>query len=402
MFGTSQKKERSVLLCTVESGAVHATLCLMHRNNKPFIVHSATKPVPFQEHIEFDRFASATLQALADACQEIVTKGIPHIASRRVRRGHIDSVHCTYGSPWYVSQTHHIDVRHPGGFVVTQKALQGLLDQHAPKTPPSLADTHDHAKVLQQDIVDIRLNGYSVGDPYGKKADRISFSVTTGILSESLSRYMEDVVGRFFAYEQMTHHAGPAVMFFGIRDALATDSSFLALDVSAEVTDISIIRNGVLTETLSFPFGVRTAVRQFAQKSRLLVSEVLGVMQGLKDKKLDPQKTKEYEMHAARVRSAWHAAAAQALVPAVEESSLPKSAFLFGDSGEFARIKNILLPNDVSHPQTGESLPTTLVLAEQLASFCIVRSGVRLGHPLVPLSALYVHRLLTMKNGKTL
>ncbi|GEM_PF-6327404 len=402
IFGTTQKRERSVLLCTVESGAVHATLCLIHPNSKPFIVHSVSKSIPFHERLIFDRFASATLQALADACQEITIKGIPHIASRHVRHGHIDSVHCAYGSPWYVSQTHHIDVVLPNESVVTKKTILDLLERNSAKTRLALADKHDRAKVLQQDIIDVRLNGYSVDNPYGKKADRISFSVTTGILSESLSLYMEDVVGRFFGYKQITHHAEPSILFFGIRDTLATDTSFLALDISAEVTDISLVRNGILSETLSFPFGVRTAIRQFSQKSRVIASEVLGIMQGLKNKKLDSTISKKYETYASYVRSAWKSSATQALIPTLEESPLPKTALLFGNSGEFTRIKDILLPTEIPHPTTGEVIPTTLVIAEQISHFCVVRAGVRLLNPLIPFFALYIHRFLTMKNNNSL
>ncbi len=402
MFGSSKKDEQSVLLCTIESGAVHASLCLMHPSNKPFIVHSATKPIAFQEEMNFERFASVTLQALADACQEIVTKGVPHVSSRRVRKGHIDAVYCIYSSPWYASQTRHVDIRRPKPILVTERLILDLAREYgAPQSLLSLADAHDAPKMLTQDIIGVHLNGYPVHNPYNKKADRISFSIIAGAISQSFSKYVEDVVGRFFSQEQFFHHAGPAMLFLGIRDTLASDDSFLAVDVSGELTDVSVIRDGVLVETISFPSGVRTGIRLFSEHERILPTEVFGIMQGIRDKKLDTIKQKEYESGASMARAKWSSAFAQALLPYLATAPLPKKAFLFGDSGEFARVKSILIPTDLTHPQTGETIDVTPVLAENLSSFCVTREGVRLGHPLVPLSALYVHRLLTMKNAKT-
>lgn len=403
MFGSSKKEEQSVLLCTIESGAVHATLCLMHPKSKPFIVHSVTKPIPLQETFDFERFAGATLQSLADACQDVITKGVPHVSSRRIRRGHIDAAYCTYGAPWYVSQTKTVDVKLPGTTVVTKSMFQRLLAEHSgPELSLSLADQNDAPRVLEQNIINIRLNGYPVGDPYDKEASRVSFSVLVGGVSRAFSEYVEDVVGRFFACDRIHHHAGSATLYFGVRDTLASSDSFLCIDVSGEITDISAVSDGVLFETVSFPLGVRTAMRSFAASAKVLPSEVLGIMQGLKDKTLDEKVAAAYEKAAEKVRNEWQSAFSQAMLPLLEHLPLPKSAFLFGDSGEFARVKDVLVPTKLSHPQTGDSIATTLVLAESLSSFCVVREGVRLGHPLTPLSALHVHRLLTMKNGGTL
>ncbi len=402
MFSGSHKDERSVLLCIIESGAVHTSLCLMHPKNKPFIVHSVTKSIAFQEKINFERFGSATLRALADACQEIITKGVSHVSSRRIRKGHIDAVYCIYSSPWYVSQTRHVDIRRPEPVVVTERLILDLAQENgAPRSLLSLADVHDTPKILTQDIVNVRLNGYPIHNPYNKKADRISFSIIAGAISQSFSKYAEDVIGRFFSQERFFHFAGPTMLFLGVRDTLASDDSFLAVDVSGELTDVSVIRDGVLTETISFPIGVRTGIRFFSKHERVLPTEVFGVVQGIRDKKLDAAKQKGYESGASLARTKWSSAFSQALLPHLASAPLPKKAFLFGDSGEFARVKDVLIPTNLLHPQTGEPIETTPILVENLSSFCITREGVRLGHPLTPLSALYVHRLLTMKKAET-
>lgn len=399
LFTSSNKDEQSVLLATIESGAVHATLCLLSPHAKPFIVHSVTKPILFQEHLEFDRFASATLQSLADACQEVIKNGVSHVSSRRVRKGRIDAVYVTYASPWYVSQTQHVDIQKGDTVMVTKDLFAELMETHVThKSFLTLSDKNDAPKVLTQDVIDIRLNGYSVHDPFGKEARRISFSILMGAISQSFSKYVEDVVGRFFSTESFNHFASPTVFFSGVRDTLATDESFLVLDMSGEITDVSVVRDGILLETVSFPVGVRTSMRSFARRAKVLPNEVLGIMHSLKDTKLDSEKTASYESAATATKADWHSAFSSALIPVLEHAPLPTKALLFGDASEFVRVKDVLVPTALSHPTSGEALDTTLILAEQFLPFCVVREGVRLGHPLVPLSALYVHRLLTMRN----
>ncbi len=398
LFGKSKHTEQSVLLCVIESGAVHAALCLMRPKSKPLLVHVATHTIPFQDSFDFDRFARTTLQALAQSCADVMAKGIPHVSSRRVRSGHIDAVYCTYGSPWYVAQTQHVNVHLKKPVGITQKTLDALIAEHADATlSVPLAQQGDAPRILEHHIVDIRLNGYALKNPFGKTADRISFSIISGGVSSAFSKLVEDVVSRYVVTNRIVHHAGIATLFFGTRDALAVGESFLLVDISAELTDIALVRNGILQETISFPVGIRTLMRSFAHQTRLMPQEVPGALRALGSDALASSRASALQKAATATRTEWIDACTRALIQVLARAPLPQQAYICGDSDAFLYARDVLIPTALTHPQSASDITSTVVLAEHYRSACLARSGVRLAHPLVPCSALHVHTLLTMQ-----
>lgn len=50
-----------------------------------------------------------------------------------------------------------------------------------------------------------------------------------------------------------------------LRDINPTINDYLFLDISGEITEIAIIKNGVLFDSISFPFGKNSIVRKLSE-----------------------------------------------------------------------------------------------------------------------------------------
>lgn len=403
LFGAKKREEHSFLICCIESGAIHVALVLAYPKNKPFIVHSVSKAIPFQETLSHERLTTTTLQAIVDACDEVVTKGISHISSRKLKHRHLDRIYCVYGSPWYISQTQTVTIEKEKPVVLTQKILHELVEQYA--SADTLGKILDSEKdipfILEQSVTGIRLNGYPVTNPTGKEARQISFSVSSGAISNQFRLYIEESISRFFSNTPFTHHCAPTMEFFGVRDTLATEDTFLIIDVSAEITDVTLVHQGILKETASFPYGTRSALRSFALSAQVLQSEVLGVLRSLNENKLDSTVSKKYTEATKKAQGEWKALFEKTLFEIEQGGAIPTSAFVLGESADFMTLQKLFIPvQELVNPRSQSKIATTTLLGDALKPFCLVREGVRLSHPLLVFSALYVHKTLAVSPDK--
>ncbi|QQR82660.1 hypothetical protein IPJ70_00915 [Candidatus Campbellbacteria bacterium] len=403
VFGSQKQKEHSFLLCCIESGAVHVALVLAYPQKKPFIAYSVSKAVPFQETLDHARLSTVTLQALVDACTEIVAKGIPLVSSRRVQRGHIDHIYCVYGSPWFISQTQTLTIEKDSPVLVTQKMLAELLAQHISfdAFQTIRTDETDSVYLLEQHIVGTHLNGYAIETPLGKVGKHISFSVVSGALSKKFHSYVEESVSRFFSHTPCTHRCAPTMEFVGIQDTLVTENSFLIVDISSEVTDVSFVRNGVLVETATFPYGTSSAMRSFAQYAGILPEEVLGTVRSLQAGKLDATVAQRYTEAQEKTQKEWATHCGNILFQLEQEGGIPTSVFILGESVDFVSLQTFFMPTErIVSSHTGSPLSSVVLTSDTLKPFYTANEDVTSVHPLLIFSMLYVHKSLAMRDEK--
>jgi hypothetical protein len=274
--------------------------------------------------------------------------------------------------------------------------LNQLIKTHASAQVPA-----DAMRVLEENVVGIRLNGYPVESPYGKDAQHIVFSVVTGMVGDAFCKLVADTVSHFFASGTFMHRSSPSTAFLGIRDTIASGDEFLLCDISAEISDISLIREGVLQETVTIPHGTRTAVRSFSKALGVLPEEVAGIRESLEKKTLDTKRATAAENAARKATDEWVDAFGETLSALSEWDSLPRTAFFIGDAHEFETYADVFFPvSSLKNPRGGTPIAARVVSADALKSVCLVSNGVVVPHPLLLLTALYVHSFHTMDKGK--
>ena len=171
--------------------------------------------------------------------------------------------------------------------------------------------------------------------------------------------------------------------------------------MSAEITDVTLVHHGVLKETATFPYGSRSALRSFASSTKVLESEVLGVLRSLNESKLDSVVSQKYTEATKKAQSEWKTLFEKTLFEIEQGGAIPTAAFVLGESADFITLQKLFIPvQELVNPRSQSKITTTTLLGDALKPFCLVREGVRLSHPLLVFSALYVHKTLTMSLDK--
>src|SRR3989344_5473983 len=118
--------------------------------------------------------------------------------------------------------------------------------------------------IIEKKIVQIKLNGYEVRNPYGQKTSRIELSMIVGVSSGKVVESIERKLSNFFHVKSVHFGAFPIAAFSAIRDIFPNEKNFLFIDITGEATDVSLVSNDILAGTVAFSRGKNFFIREIS------------------------------------------------------------------------------------------------------------------------------------------
>ena len=320
-FFSFGSKEGSAVVLDIESGSVGGALVKLSPGAAPRIIYSTRTPVTYQRQLSAERLLTAV-----KAATEIVAGRIAHTAAADAKKiGPIRSVVCVLSAPWYHAITNTIVFEDTKPFRVTPELILNLIAKDASLGAARRGE--GDATHIEERTIQIRLNGYETADPYGKDARKLEATVFLGFASEKVLASLTDSLWHFFHTQKILFHSFPLASFLSLRDLFPDEEHFLTVHVSGEVTEISIIREGHLQESLSFPIGRNSAIRMIEKATGGNEAESLTLMQFAMEKKKHPMPGKAVKALAA-AKEAWDSAFAEILEPSRTSFFLSQQVFL--------------------------------------------------------------------------
>ena len=131
-------------------------------------------------------------------------------------------------------------------------------------------DKEQKAIIAEREIQKTLVNGYPVSYPVDKRANEFEMVVFLSAFPLQLIESVEKTCGRHFPGINPDFNSGTGVYFHVLRDFFPEEDNFIVAHISGEMTDVSVVKNDIITETISFPLGRNFIVRR-------LMSEAPGV-----------------------------------------------------------------------------------------------------------------------------
>jgi len=324
------EKKDLVLVIDVGSASVGAALVLLKKGALPYVIRSTRTPVQFQPHLRFDRFLRLTLKALENSIQGVL-KG----ASGRPAKAY-----CFLSAPWYSSEVRAIHHSLKGKeFVFDQKLMnsivEGELERFAAEELERYRRLKGHAYLIENKVIDVRLNGYPTANPLGKKAKEVELSLMLGLAPHQTITDIIEAIRRPLPGLPITFHSFLLPFFAVLRDLFHDTQDALLIDIGGEVTEVSLMREGVLTGTVSFPLGKNFVLRRGSAVLKKDAEETRSLLKLLFEGRLENAVRKEIEAGLLEVRKEWLLAFNECL-DELNTLLVPDSVFLFAD-GEIVK-----------------------------------------------------------------
>jgi len=265
MFSFSKKDEGGVIaIFDIRSASVGGALVLLRKNKKPRVLYSVRKPIAFVEKLEVDKFTSSMLRALNLVVDDIQKKGVVHLNFRVLQNKEVKEAFCFFSSPWYASQMETVKINEKEPILLTREIIQSLVQKEKEdfeNAGSGVFGGGSGVEIIDNKIIQFRLNGYKTENPFKKKVKQVEASVFMSLLSADIADKVEKTVLKAFHLDKIHMHSSALTNFLVLRDMFEAEDDSIIIDVSGEVTDISYTKNDVLKEVQSFPMGKNSLIR---------------------------------------------------------------------------------------------------------------------------------------------
>lgn len=311
----------------IGSGSVGAAVISFdEKENRPIILYSIRKQITFQDTFTFDRFLSAMIETTTDVLIDV---------AKKYPQKHRD-VMCTLSAPWYVSQTKTAFEEYDKPTAITQKNVDAMVSKEVSQVKKNFNThyaelTQGTAEIIEVESVNIRLNGYDTPKPFGKQAQTFEAYLYISMTSSQILSAIRELVHKHLHVRDISFRSFALVAFSSLRDMYSHISDFMFLDVSGEMTDISIIRKNTLVETLSFPFGKNYILRTVASELNTVPEDALSSLKLVTEKKATPDVVEKVEKALAHAKEEWLQEFREHMQTLSSHAVLPSTVFLITD-----------------------------------------------------------------------
>jgi len=343
-FNNRRESESLVLLIDVGSASIGASLARIEKGQHPHILTSIREDISFQEVISSHRFMNAMSHSL--------DKALRNIQKKTKNFGNPAHIFCTLSSPWFILKTRSISITRDEEFEITPEEISNIINSDIEHLKEELKETlpPSDMRIVEKKIIQIRLNGYEVKNPYKQKTSRVEISAIVGVSSQKVVENIEKRIKSFFHSKSIHFGAFPIAAFSVIRDIFPAEKNFLFLDVTGEATDVSLVNNNILVETSSFPLGRNFFIREISSELRTVHEEASTLFAMFARNELDEKRRVVLERILTRAEGQWRARFIKAADRLFKNRASSHRVFFTSDADTAPLFSKIIESSKTEHP----------------------------------------------------
>lgn len=313
------------LVFDIGSSSIGGAVFEIQKLGTPKIILSIREPIIFEEKIDVDRFLLLTLKSLEAIASRICMMSI----------GKPSKVFCVLSSPWYASQTRVIKLEKNTPFLFTSKLADNLIQKEISLFEEGhlseFLHTGNKIRLIEFKNMKTMLNGYATPDPFNKKAEKLEMTIFVSMGADQILKKMEEAIFRHFHLKDIKFSSFAMASFAVARDMFVQQEDFLLVDIAGEVTDISMIKKNILSDSISYPLGRNFIIRKVASSLGCTLGEAKSFISLYKDGHAVKSVEKKLESIIGKLKKEWLAGFQESLVNLSDDISIPATIFVAVD-----------------------------------------------------------------------
>ncbi len=316
-----------IIVFDIGSASIGGAFVSVDPTRIPEIIFTTRRDIPFQEKLNFQRFLDSMIKTLEEM----------FVTMQKAGGGvTVDQAFCILASPWYASQTRLVKYNQPTPFIVSIVGLQKLIQKEIDVFRNSNLFAHSKVgnvvpEIMESNNIQMKLNGYEVRNPFGKRASELEIALYISMIPANIHQSINDSIMKFWHLQNVRFSSFSFTAFDTIRDMFADESSFLFMDISGEVTDISLSKERVLLESISFPAGKNMLIRAIAKAMGSTPEVATSEMNLYLEGKASREHAKQIEEIMQTETKEWKMFFEDALSQFAVEFPIPRSIFFTAD-----------------------------------------------------------------------
>lgn len=259
MFFGGKNKSKKIILFDFRSSSVAASIMSTHSDSDvPTILFTQREHYYFTEAPKADEFINRAHVALKKCIKAIhafktTDPNLEHTVSE---------VHVLYGAPWYTPDFLDIHYEQDKNFTFSKELLTKIV-KHATKD----LENNTPGTIIEKNVASILINGYETNEPFNKKARDVKMSFYLSHVSEETKSDIEQIIKDGFHVDEIHSHSHTSVLYSFLKQNFHATDNYVLLDVSGEITEITIIRNSFFKKHITIPVGAHIFARKLSELS---------------------------------------------------------------------------------------------------------------------------------------
>ncbi|OGF51963.1 hypothetical protein A3I27_03000 [Candidatus Giovannonibacteria bacterium RIFCSPLOWO2_02_FULL_43_11b] len=342
MFFSRLKKEINILVFDIGSSSVNASLLSKKENEIPAFLSFSYLRLPLLENPDFKHIERHARKAIKEIAEEICKKNIKKMPTL---------IYLMLSVPWYFSETKSVKIQRRETFKVTAELVNKIMEDELElfeRKGKEKLDDPDGIEILEKEKMNFIVNGYPIENPYGKETNKLELSIYISAARKRFVKNIEDILMHFFGNAEIKFASEPFSLFGILSEMVNPKDGYLVVDVGGEVTEIYLIRGGILEDTKSFVWGANLVIRRVASSLNIGLGDALSFFAARTGGDIKDSTDEKLSSAALGICTEWQSFLAKSLSELGKEKPLPQTLVILGGVAGSDILKKCLNSPDFS------------------------------------------------------
>lgn len=388
-------KRKSLLsfVFDIRDSSVTVSAVKFEKNKKPEMILCQRNELRDMDAQDHKKYLSCLLRTI-DKTMLSVRKNLVKIGDD----SEVGSYYFFIGSPWSMSQAKTVKIVRDRPFEINDEIVGKVLVNEESSMESVIAqETHiNDWTILEEKIVQAKLNGYKVNNIFGKKTSNLAVELFVSYvpkdLKDKLDNHFKEKTDKNIN-KQNNSTISSSYSFF--RDLYSNKNDFIYVDIGKFITDIYVVRDDIIFGIASFPYGEENIIQTSLSKTNLTREVFMSHINIGQDKKFDlPSHNRGSDL----LRSGfdtWKEKLKTTLAKICTEMNIPNTIFMITNN-----VLSNILAKDISDKENGKSLELlgskidVSIIGEGMTNNFIDNAKSFLNEPYVKMDIIFLDKML--------
>jgi hypothetical protein len=320
-FSKEKDQDSSVrLVCEISSDSVH--LCL-------YDGYSPYARILYYRRTLFSFSSDHSHQSLLFRMQNSLKSALQDMFSKKI--GNPKSIDIILSSPWFASQTRIVHISEAKPFILLKKKVDDIIEHEVRSFESTVSsnytDEYSTPALIEKSIMSVKVNGYGSSMPFNKKIRDLEFSLELSASPSDVLDIIENAMTSYFSGAKVTYYTSLSIFYKKTKEK-NKDGSLLISNIGGEVTDIAMVRDGVLMEHISFPLGIAHLVDLVGDRLQTIPENTVSIMHMYVGGMLDLGSHKKIENAVSVFENNWQNTFFKSLSKMSESTVIPEDIYI--------------------------------------------------------------------------
>ncbi len=384
------KKQPSLsFVFDIRDASISLAVARFEKNKKPEIVLCQNFELKYQDSKDQKKYLSFMLKTLDDAIVS-VKRGLIKIGNKE----NIGKYYFFIGSPWSVSQTKTIKIIKEKLFEINNDVMSKILlgEESIIEKKIEEQTKEPNWKILEEKIIQSKLNGYKVDDIFGKKTSNFTIELFVSFIPYEIKEKITSHID-----EEKQKNSCILSSYSYLRDLYSDKNDFIYVDIGKLLTDVYVVRDDIIFGIASFPFGEEDIIKMSLSKTNLSKDVFLSYINIGQDNNFDLSSHNNGEDLLKTGIYFWENQLKDSLSKICTEMNIPNNLFIIANGViPSILIKELFKKSNQKFEIFGSKIDV-LIIGENIINNYVLNGKFFANEPYIKMDLIFLYKILKRK-----